>query len=277
MIRNALVLLGVMSVLAGCKAGGSSAAAPNPGPVKDTGFALRVLCYNIHHANPPSKPGVIDLEAIAAVIRREAPHVVALQEVDVRTERSGSSVHQAEALAAMTGMTAYFGKAIDYGGGEYGVAILSRLPMRGMKNTPLPSAEGTNGEPRTLASAIITLPDGKELLFASTHFDAQRGDTNRLLQAARVRELLEGETLPVVLAGDFNASPDSRIIQALDATFTRTCVQGCGYTIPQVNPTRTIDFIFYRPANRFRVLAHSVVQEPYASDHLPVRAELQLK
>ncbi len=31
----------------------------------DTGFNLRVLCYNIHHANPPSRPGFIDLEAIA--------------------------------------------------------------------------------------------------------------------------------------------------------------------------------------------------------------------
>lgn len=275
MMRRFFIVGGLVALFMGCKSGGS--AVGGPPPARDTAFSLRVLCYNIHHANPPSKPGVIDLEAIASVIRRESPHVVALQEVDVRTDRSGSTVHQAEALAVMTGMTAYFGKAIDYGGGEYGVAILSRLPMSGMKNMPLPSAEGTGGEPRTLATAIITLPGGKEILFASTHFDAQKGDTNRLLQARRVRELLEGETRPLVLAGDFNATPDTRIIAALDSTFTRTCVQGCGYTIPQVNPTKTIDFIFYRPAGRFRVVAHSVVQEPYASDHLPVRAELQLK
>lgn len=29
---------------------------------------LKVLSYNIHHANPPSKPDAIDLEAIARVI-----------------------------------------------------------------------------------------------------------------------------------------------------------------------------------------------------------------
>src|SRR5688572_12972718 len=160
---------------------------------EDTGFDLRVLCYNIHHANPPSRPDVIDLDAIANVIKKERPHLVALQEVDVFTERSGKSIHQAEKLAEMTGMEAYFAKAIDYGGGEYGVAILSRLPMEAMQNIPLPTATGTGGEPRTLATAVITLPQGKKILFACTHLDAQRPDTNRLLQVNRIVEVLKKE------------------------------------------------------------------------------------
>ncbi|WP_266205930.1 endonuclease/exonuclease/phosphatase family protein [Pontibacter kalidii] len=30
---------------------------------------LRVMSYNIHHVNPPSRAGVIDLDAIARVIQ----------------------------------------------------------------------------------------------------------------------------------------------------------------------------------------------------------------
>jgi endonuclease/exonuclease/phosphatase family metal-dependent hydrolase len=240
------------------------------------GFQLKVLCYNIHHANPPSKPNVIDMEAIANVIRQNNPDLVALQEVDVRTERSGKDLHQAEELARMTGMTAYFAKAIDYGGGEYGVAILSKYPMEAMKNTPLPTAEETKGEHRTLATAVIRLPGDQKILFASTHLDAQRGDTNRLLQINKIVEVLSEEKLPVVIAGDFNAVPDTRIIQTLDAHFTRTCVTGCGFTIPETNPRRTIDFIAFKPAGVFKVMDHQVINESYASDHLPLKATLSV-
>src|SRR5687767_5509044 len=157
-----------------------------PNPENNDAAGIRVLCYNIHHANPPSKPNLIDMAAIAHVIKQQEPHLVALQEVDVRTERSGKTLHQAEELGRLTGMTAYFAKAIDYGGGEYGVAILSKYPMEQMSINPLPTAEGTNGERRTLATAVITVPGGKKLLFAVTHLDAQRNDTNRLLQQTKI-------------------------------------------------------------------------------------------
>ncbi|MBC8125022.1 MAG: tetratricopeptide repeat protein [Candidatus Kapabacteria bacterium] len=101
------------------KSGGGGSKAPG----------IRVLCYNIHHANPPSRPDFIDMVAIANVIKQEQPDLVALQEVDAYTTRSGKALHQAEELGRLTGMKVYFAKAIDYGGGEYGVAILSKFPM----------------------------------------------------------------------------------------------------------------------------------------------------
>jgi endonuclease/exonuclease/phosphatase family metal-dependent hydrolase len=238
---------------------------------------IRVLCYNIHHANPPSKPNVIDLDAIAKVIKQQQPDVVALQEVDVYTDRSGKTMHQANELGRLTGMQAYFAKAIDYGGGEYGVAILSRLPMTEMKNTPLPTAAGTNGEPRTLGSVVIALPGGKKVVFAFTHLDAQSSATNRLLQIRKITEVLKPLELPVILAGDLNAAPGTEVINILDSSFTRTCITGCGFTIPVEKPNKTIDFIAYRPANAFSVIEHKVIDEKYASDHLPVFSVLQLK
>lgn len=231
---------------------------------------IKVMSYNIHHANPPSKPDVIDIKAIADAINQQKPGLVALQEVDVHTTRSGTTMHEAKELARLTGMTAFFGKAIEYGGGEYGVAILSKFPMSNMRNFALPTAEGTGGEHRTLATAIITLPGNKKLLFASTHLDAQRNDTNRILQINTILEILKKETLPIIIAGDFNAVPGSKVINTLDSYFTRSCTTGCAFTIPVINPNKTIDFIAYTPASKFSVVEHKVIDEKYASDHLPV-------
>lgn len=243
----------------------------------DTAFALRILCYNIHHANPPSRPDFIDLQAIANVIKQQQPHLVALQEVDVHTMRSGKSSNQAQELARLTGMKAFFAKAIDYEGGEYGVAILSKLPMEEMKNTPLPTADGTGGEHRTLATAVITLPQGNKIVFACTHLDAQRQDTNRFLQINKIVEVLQLEKLPVVMAGDFNSVPSTPVIKKLDEFFTRTCITNCGFTVPVINPSKTIDFIAVKPGAAFNVIEHQVIDEKYASDHLPVKAVIQFK
>ena len=275
---NLLILMSVL-LLGGCAKRTVSSAGTEPTDPPPVAFdgKLRVLSYNIHHANPPSKAGVIDLQAVAGVIKAQEPHLVALQEVDVYTARSGKTLHQAEELGRLTGMKAYFAKAINYDGGEYGVAILSKFPLEGAQGTPLPTAEGTDGEPRIMMSALVTLPGGKKIRFASTHLDAQRGDTNRVLQMGRILELLKGETLPVVIAGDFNADPSSRVVGMLDSDFTRTCTTGCGFTIPVPVPTKTIDYIAYKSAGAFSVVEHAVVDERYASDHLPVLAVLNVK
>ena len=239
--------------------------------------SLRILCYNIHHANPPSRPNFIDVEAIAKVIRDNTPDLVALQEVDVKTNRSGQALDQAAELARLSGMPYhYFGKAINHDGGEYGVAILSRFKMENRRTYPLPTEPETKGEPRVLATAVIVLPTGKKILFASTHLDAQRNDTNRILQIRKITEILQSATLPVIIAGDLNAVPESRTIQHFDNFFTRTCIQNCGFTVPVNTPGRTIDFVAFKPATAFTVQEHKVIDEKYASDHLPVKVVLTM-
>jgi endonuclease/exonuclease/phosphatase family metal-dependent hydrolase len=238
---------------------------------------IKVMSYNIHHANPPSKPGLIDLDSIAGVIKKENPDLVAVQEVDVHTGRSGSSINQAEELAVKTGMQVYFAKAIDHDGGEYGVAILSRFPLTAMTTHKLPTIESTKGEPRVLATAEVQLPGDQKIIFACTHFDALRTDSNRVLQVKEAIRLLKKEIHPVILAGDLNAAPGGEVINELDKHFTRTCKKNCGFTIPVDKPKKTIDFIAYSTGDPFKVISHKVIDEKYASDHLPVVAELQLK
>lgn len=232
---------------------------------------LSVMTYNIHHANPPSKPGLIDIDAIAAVINKQRPGIVMLQEVDVNTGRS--KLNEAAVLAQKTKMNFYFAKAIDHDGGDYGVAILSRYSLSNGKTHKLPTLAGTNGEPRVLAMANISI-DGKQLTIACTHLDHLGNDTNRVLQVNTIMQILKDEKNPVILAGDLNARPGSTVINMLDKDFTRTCLQNCAFTIPQDNPTTEIDFIAFKPHSAFSVKSHQVIDEKYASDHLPVMAKL---
>src|SRR5690606_41245520 len=79
----------------------------------DDDAVFKVLSYTLHHANPPSVPDKIDLEAIAKVINESGADLVGLQEVDVRTIRSGKSSNQAEALGEKTSMTVFFFNGIE--------------------------------------------------------------------------------------------------------------------------------------------------------------------
>ncbi|UJH90080.1 endonuclease/exonuclease/phosphatase family protein [Antarcticibacterium sp. 1MA-6-2] len=274
------LIVGYIFVLISCSGSSSSSSKPDLPPdnentqeaVEET---LKIMAYNIHHANPPSNPDLIDLGAIVQVIRNEDPDIIALQEIDVNTGRSGPG-NQAQEIALALNMNYFFGRAIDYDGGAYGVAILSKFPLTEEYINRLPTQAGTNGEPRILATAKITTSAGNVIRFGSTHLDAQGEATNRLLQIQKIIELAKDEELPFIIAGDFNAVPGSEVIGILDRHFKRTC-NACPFTSSAQNPVRAIDFIAYHhPANKFTTINHGVIDESYASDHLPIVAELKI-
>ena len=262
-IRIALLAL----ALSACSTGRKAATAETR--------SINVLTYNIHHANPPSVKDKIDIPAVAKVINAVQPDLVALQEIDVYTTRSGKTLHQAEALGKASGMHVFFAKGIDFGGGEYGIAILSRYPILETKRYPLTTIPGTNGEPRALATVLVALPDNRRLLMACTHLDAQRSDSNRLVQIREIMNTLQQQPHPVILAGDLNAAVGSGVIRTLDEHLTRSC-ERCAPTIPMDHPRECIDFISFSK-EKFMVEKHAVIDEKYASDHLPVNAVLRLK
>ena len=228
---------------------------------------VKVMAYNIHHANPPSKPDYIDLEAIAKVILAADPDLVALQEVDANTKRSGIDQNQAKELGILTGMNYYFEPSIPFQGGGYGNAILSKFPIEKKAFYSLSAAEGT--EPRAVLTVQVTLPGKQKVKFASTHLDYSVG-SNTAQQAKDVIDYFKKEKLPVILAGDFNAVVDSDAIKTMDSSFERTCTENCPPTIPVIKPKKAIDFIYFKSKKDFTVKHHEVISETYASDHLPV-------
>lgn len=229
---------------------------------------LKVLTYNIHHANPPSKPGVIDIKAIAKVISESGAGLVGVQEVDVHTRRAGVGLDQAAELARLTGMNFYFAKSIDYDGGDYGLAILSKFPILHGETLPLP-LEG--GEHRAMGVVTIEPAPGSRMLFATTHLDLK--PNNRVLQVAFIKSYFAKQNLPAILCGDFNSTPGSDTIRELDTMFRRSAIPS-GLTFPMNKPDREIDFVMFRPGEKFPVKSHRVIPEEYASDHLPVLVEV---
>ncbi|HEV7350793.1 endonuclease/exonuclease/phosphatase family protein [Telluribacter sp.] len=236
---------------------------------------LKVMTYNIHHCNPPSEEVKIDVAAIARVINQEKPDLVALQEVDIRTTRSGKNLDQARELARLTGMYSFFTKALDHQGGDYGVAVLSKYPILDSVGYLLPRNPELGGEDRAIAAITVQLPNNQKILFASTHLDLKEG--NRLSEAELITKYFKETRLPMILAGDFNDIPGSRTINYLDKYFTRTCQTNCQGTIPIENPNRTIDFVMTNSVGNVKALSTRVINEQYASDHLPVVVEFTVR
>ncbi|SFN79156.1 endonuclease/exonuclease/phosphatase family protein [Salegentibacter flavus] len=236
---------------------------------------IKVMSYNIHHANPPSQPDSIDIDAIVRVIKDQDADLVALQEVDSGMERSGEG-NQAALIAEKLNMYFYFSKALNYNGGEYGNAILSKFPIEEGSTYQLPNEPEANTEDRVMSTGKIRLPGGNEIIFGSTHLDYKENSPSRIRQIKRVLEILKEMDQPVILAGDFNDVPGSETIDLLASAFQLTC-SNCPPTIPVIEPVKAIDFIAYNhPQQKFRTKAHKVIDEKYASDHRPVFALIEL-
>src|SRR5712691_11204737 len=88
---------------------------------------VRVMTYNIHVGVGMDKK--LDLQRIAEVINAQHPDLAGLQEVDRGVART-QLVDEIAEIARMTKMDYAFAFNLRYQGGQYGVAILSRFPIR---------------------------------------------------------------------------------------------------------------------------------------------------
>jgi endonuclease/exonuclease/phosphatase family metal-dependent hydrolase len=237
----------------------------------DTPKALRVLTYNIHHGEGTDDK--LDLPRIAAVIKAQKPDLVALQEVDQNTTRT-RNVDQAAELAELAGMKAEIAKAIDLQGGAYGLAVLSRFPLKDVKIHKLPGKE--KQEARIVMQATVE-PDGAPAItFLNTHLQHDDGET-REKQVGKIDELFGTAEGTFILTGDLNAAPGSAPIKALAKNWTFATEPGEKglLTIPSDVPKRQIDYVLYRPSGRYKVIETKVIEEKVASDHRPVLAVLE--
>ena len=115
------------------------------------------------------------------------PDLVALQEVDLGTNRS-SGIDQLAELVRLTGMQASFGKTMNFDGGACGVAVLSRWPVW-TRSHPLPHPPEL--EPRTAFTMRVKAgASGPLFQFTVTHLDQGREQPNRLAQATALNDLL---------------------------------------------------------------------------------------
>ena len=228
---------------------------------------VRVLAYNIKHGR--GNDGQVQLARTASVIRRLNPEIVTLQEVDNRVERSGQ-VDQPAALSQLTGLPHHaFGPFFDYQGGEYGMAILSRLPIRESTNLKLPKG----AEYRTSLIAQIALAADEALTVSSVHF--YQTAEERLAQAQTLLDYLHQQPGATVIAGDYNSRPGSPVLKLFENGWHIPDKGTDRFTFPSDKPDREIDFAMLRRDSSWSVDRIDVVDESIASDHRPLVLELR--
>ena len=281
-MRSVSLLALLYALLSGCVPRPESPPGPAAAVISVTA-PLRVLVYNIHAGRDDD--GADNLARVAALVRETDADVSLLQEVDVRTERSGR-VDQAAELARLSGYEVAFGKSLDFKGGEYGIAVLSRWPIRAHEVVPLrtdPPPTRSNGlrEPRIALRVVVDAPFGP-LEVLNTHIDASRDETFRLQEAQR---LLDSTRVPRVAGarrlagGDLNSEPGSRTQAILEAGGWRDlwlrCGTGSPLTFSARQPVKRIDYLYALGDDV--ACERAEVLDSQASDHRPVLFQLRVR
>lgn len=223
---------------------------------------VTVASYNVHRfigVDRQCRP-----ERTLEVIRGVAADIIGLQEVSSPCS-AGSSV-SLEHLAACAGLTAVAGPTITLQSGTYGNLLLTRFPVEELQLVDLTVG---SREPRGAIDARLRVGD-RTLRVMVTHLGLswreRRAQLAKLIAAAR-------SDSPLVLLGDLN---EWRPL----ATRLLGSGQGVGggrspATFPSWFPLLALDRILVRPAallTRLEVVRSQLTRQ--ASDHLPVRAEL---
>ncbi len=231
---------------------------------------MRVMSYNIHSGR--NMDNVLDLESIGKVILKIQPDLCALNEVRMRT-RDVFGREQARDLAKQTGMDWRFGRAIDYNGGEYGNAMLSRFPILSSRTVPVPQLPEEEREqryePRAVLECIVQTDQGP-MQALTCHFGLSRREQEVAVET--VLSMLR-EDMPSVFMGDLNIAPDSDLIAKLRKRLCDTA-ENTPNTFSAREPYTKIDYIFVSPeisCGQMQTL------DTLASDHLPVYADMCIR
>lgn len=240
-------------------------------PTNKSSKVIKVLSFNILHG--ATMKGDYNLDVIADIIIKADPDFVAMQEVDFHTNRS-RQYDLITMLGLKTKMIPLFAKAIDYDGGAYGIGILSKYTFLKTRNLALPFTPGV--EHRTSLEIVTILPSGDTIAVVDTHLD-HSSDQDRMAQAKKINEVFSNNRYPTILAGDLNAEPGSAAITILEERWFRSYdPQKPQPTFPSSRPARKIDYVMFRPQNKWKVLDEVVIQNGVASDHCALLVTLQL-
>lgn len=251
-------------------------------PVAEPGI-LRAATLNLWGEQPPLERR---LQLCAAQLCALAPDVIALQEVRQVPDSVPNTAHT---LAAALGMHCVFEKTVAWGGGDEGLAILSRAPILASGHVRLPHPMPEQADERIFLWALVDTADrgAGPVLVGSTHLTyrmmhgIQREDQVLALDAAAGELIQKYKPAVTVLMGDYNAAPDTDEMRFLRGLHTlggrRTFYQdaflaqeadgdlrhrqaGAGATWARRNPSihklrflemdRRIDYIYVSQASR---------------------------
>ena len=228
---------------------------------------MRLATFNILHGRS-LHDGAVDVQRFAQAVKELDADILALQEVDCDQPRSGSADLTAQAAKAMGAQAHRFVAALSGtpgatwiaatgqeqpGTATYGIALLSRYPVRSWEVVRLPPLRWrvpfyvrdarkvvlASEEPRVAVAAVVDRPLG-DLTVATTHLSFVPGWN--VLQLRRLRRDLASLPGRLVLMGDLNL-PDGRPERI---TGFRPLVRAL--TFPAHEPRRQLDHVLLRGA-----------------------------
>ncbi len=237
---------------------------------------IKILSYNIYHGENPNQPGKPNLDDIANLIIQIQPDVIALQEIDSMTARTiniyGEKINLINELINRTGYSGYFGKAMDYNEGGYGVGLLVKKGS-GFTTQTLPSPEG--GEPRVAAWSKAVLKSQEEFYVASTHFSSENS-ANRMAHLIELITYADTLSPPTFIAGDLNFDPESEEYKTIPTKWKDAGMEAGDTTATYAGETgKRIDYVLYNSED-FELVEYKVLNLPH-SDHFPVLVTLRIK
>ncbi|MER3447266.1 MAG: endonuclease [Candidatus Dadabacteria bacterium] len=243
---------------------------------------LKIMTYNIHYGI--GRDNRYSLDRIIDIIRNENPDVVALQEVDKNLSRTNFD-DQPRIIADALGMHFHHCVNRRIGGGEFGIATLSRFPILGNRRHDLsfrPRFRLRYVEPRgTLHSNIIL--GSAHLHVFNVHLGL--GIRERIYQCRKLlsESILLNGTLqnPTVILGDFNDKPISVVNSPLQNYFYDAFkVSGYrdGATFRWGPIKLRLDHIYVsNQLNPVRAYVSDTPLSRLASDHMPLIIAAEIK
>lgn len=228
-----------------------------------SGTSLRILTYNIQQGY--GKDGQKYYGKQLETIRKLDADVVGLQETDGARIAGGNS-DVVRFLADGLGMDSYYGPTPV--SGTFGVALLSRYPIRGARTFFMPS----RGEQTACIEADIAVGD-RLLRVLVTHLDNDGALPQQRLVIGRAAAGLAEAPL-VVAMGDFNFKPSSAQYRETAAVLDDSWLAARERTVDPgaPDPAGRIDHIFVSRGTRVaagRYLPKGV------SDHPGMLAEIE--
>ena len=250
---------------------------------QDAPAVMKVMTLNLAHARGRAIHQALvrranierNLERVAAVLRREGPHLVALQEADGFSAWSGRFDHVAY-LARLAEFPFYVhGDHFRRRKHVSGTALLSRLPivdsasLRFSRSLPTPRKGLVLGR-----SPLPGRPD-LQVEVAAVHLDFLRPRVRRR-QVRQIIERLAASGEPRIIMGDFNCQWSGRdeslrlLARELDLFPCHTAARGLA-TFPRLR--RRLDWILVSP--HFEFLEYRTLPDRL-SDHRAVVAVLKV-
>ena len=225
---------------------------------------LRVVSYNIRHGHDVG----LDMSVLVKDLMQVHPDVIGLQEVDVGTSRVQGRDTLSE-LAAHLKKAGFadnvhyaFCRAIDFAGGQYGTAILSRYPILSFKVISLPTP--AHVEVRAIGHAILDV-DGERVDFFNTHLTYESAELRK--PQFDFLAALTAQFPGWILTGDFNTAD----LSCFDA-FPAASLANPGKYVTFPESGEGIDNVVCDASRR---ITDTGILQNFHSDHVLLWAEIE--